>query len=111
MTYLSCPDHKPVQHRDAKPPWCDECGLTADYQIPVAKFGKEQNYVAIQIKTTHSLSCPLSDLTAEVLKNFLQDVPSGNRVSVSVSHGDRPGEISTVRFEAETTGSQVSHHR
>lgn len=21
-----CPDHKPVQHRDFKPPWCETCG-------------------------------------------------------------------------------------
>lgn len=23
---VSCPDHKPRQHRDGKPPWCDHCG-------------------------------------------------------------------------------------
>lgn len=29
-----CTDHKPVQHRDARPPWCSACGLTADGHIP-----------------------------------------------------------------------------
>lgn len=22
-----CTDHKPIQHRDGKPPWCGKCGL------------------------------------------------------------------------------------
>lgn len=27
----NCPgEHKPVQHRDRKPPWCHLCGCTAD---------------------------------------------------------------------------------
>jgi hypothetical protein len=30
-------DHKPVQHRDAKPAWCPRCGLTADYQQPSSR--------------------------------------------------------------------------
>ncbi|SDQ05126.1 hypothetical protein SAMN04488565_0048 [Leucobacter chromiiresistens] len=25
-----CPEHRPVQHRDAKPPWCNTCKRTAD---------------------------------------------------------------------------------
>lgn len=29
-----CPDHRPIQHRDAKPPWCPECGLTARWENP-----------------------------------------------------------------------------
>ena len=32
-----CDDHKPVQHRDGKPPWCDGCGLTASGEEPVSK--------------------------------------------------------------------------
>jgi hypothetical protein len=31
---VQCEDHKPVQHRDAKPPWCPKCRLTADFQNP-----------------------------------------------------------------------------
>jgi len=27
-------DHKPVQHRDGKPPWCKECGLDKDFKDP-----------------------------------------------------------------------------
>lgn len=26
--------HKPKQHRDGKPPWCDACGLTETYEVP-----------------------------------------------------------------------------
>lgn len=25
-----CADHRPIQHRDGKPPWCRTCGRTAD---------------------------------------------------------------------------------
>lgn len=31
-----CGDHKPVQHRDGKPPWCKRCGLTASFTEPVS---------------------------------------------------------------------------
>lgn len=30
-------NHKPVQHRDGKPRWCNECGLTGDGQKPRTK--------------------------------------------------------------------------
>ena len=33
-----CTDHKPIQHRDGKPPWCRECGLTKDFKEPKSKF-------------------------------------------------------------------------
>lgn len=32
--------HITVQHRDGKPPWCDECGLTAGMQKPETIFSK-----------------------------------------------------------------------
>lgn len=31
-------EHRPVQHRDGKPPWCPECGLTAEGTEPVSRF-------------------------------------------------------------------------
>ena len=33
-----CSNHVPVQHRDGKPAWCNECGLTESYLIPVRNF-------------------------------------------------------------------------
>lgn len=36
-----CVNHKPIQHRDGKPPWCKECGLTADYRIPPSRFDRK----------------------------------------------------------------------
>lgn len=33
-----CANHIPVQHRDGKPPWCPTCGLTANFQPPVASW-------------------------------------------------------------------------
>lgn len=32
-------EHNPIQHRDGKPPWCNSCGLTADFTFPVSRFG------------------------------------------------------------------------
>lgn len=36
----ACTDHKPVQHRDGKPPWCKECGLTAAGVEPKSRLGQ-----------------------------------------------------------------------
>lgn len=36
-----CLAHNPVQHRDAKPPWCNSCGLTAGWQVPKSSFRKD----------------------------------------------------------------------
>lgn len=33
--------HKPVQHRDGAPPWCNYCKLTADFTVPTSKLKKE----------------------------------------------------------------------
>jgi hypothetical protein len=37
-----CPVHKPVQHRDGKPPWCPVCGLDATGRVPVSTIGKRK---------------------------------------------------------------------
>lgn len=29
-----CDDHRPTQHRDMKPPWCPNCGLTRAWTNP-----------------------------------------------------------------------------
>lgn len=34
----ACSEHRPVQHRDGKPPWCPSCGLTADGYTPRAHW-------------------------------------------------------------------------
>lgn len=33
-----CPEHRPVQHRDGKTPWCSLCGLTKEGLRPVSKL-------------------------------------------------------------------------
>lgn len=33
-----CVNHKPRQHRDGKSPWCEACGMTAEYETP-KRFG------------------------------------------------------------------------
>ena len=39
VAVIDCPDHRPVQHRDGKPPWCKTCGLTAYGVEPVGMLG------------------------------------------------------------------------
>lgn len=41
----ACTDHKPRQHRDAKPPWCDKCGLTANMEMPISFLRHPENSV------------------------------------------------------------------
>lgn len=36
-----CADHKPTGHRDNLPAWCDNCGLTQHYKIPLKTDGEE----------------------------------------------------------------------
>lgn len=36
-----CTDHRTVQHRDGKPPWCPKCGLTAGFKKPETVFPKD----------------------------------------------------------------------
>lgn len=36
----TCGKHEPVQHRDGKPPWCEECGLTEAYEKPKSWLGR-----------------------------------------------------------------------
>lgn len=37
---MGCSNHKPVQHRDGKEPWCKKCGLTEDYRRPGTLFSE-----------------------------------------------------------------------
>ena len=41
VAVIDCQDHRPVQHRDGKPPWCKTCGLTAYGVEPVGLFDRE----------------------------------------------------------------------
>ena len=39
--HVAAGSHKPVQHRDGKPAWCPVCGLTADGNVPMSRFGSQ----------------------------------------------------------------------
>lgn len=39
-----CEIHKPVQHRDNKPPWCKQCGLTAGGETPLSRADRLDPY-------------------------------------------------------------------
>lgn len=41
-TPVVCDDHRPVQRRDGKPPWCHECGLTASGEEPASKLKRRK---------------------------------------------------------------------
>lgn len=43
---LNYHNHKPVQHRDGKPRWCNECGLTGDGLVPKTKAELEAEKAA-----------------------------------------------------------------
>jgi hypothetical protein len=38
--HLSSPEHKPVQHRDGKEPWCKECRTNAEGNAPKSRFDR-----------------------------------------------------------------------
>lgn len=40
----SCTNHKPVQHRDGLPPWCNVCGRMADGLFPKKRPRPEEPY-------------------------------------------------------------------
>lgn len=62
----TCGDHRPVQHRDGKPPWCKSCGLTASFAVPHSRF--EGSTAVMQVLGEgcshcgcfgyHALGCP-----------------------------------------------------
>lgn len=37
---IPCEKHKPMQHRDGKPPWCRTCGRDATGRVPVSVIDK-----------------------------------------------------------------------
>lgn len=53
VTETPCNEHKPQQHRDAKPPWCDKCGLTANMEMPVGRFGNIRTLSAETDQSDH----------------------------------------------------------
>ena len=40
---MGCDDHRPVQHRDGKEPWCESCRLTKDFRHPRSLFGPNKD--------------------------------------------------------------------
>lgn len=52
MTHLNdLHEHKPVQHRDGKPPWCNTCGMTAGYLVPVSSFDQmKENRMSLNVQ-------------------------------------------------------------
>lgn len=53
-----------------------------------------------QIKSKHELSCSVTELTAGLVKEFLEPVGDDSPVTIKVDYADRPGEISMVRMTA-----------
>lgn len=45
-----CSDHRPVQHRDGKEPWCKNCGLTGDLRVPVSYLETDHREKNLQEK-------------------------------------------------------------
>lgn len=43
-------EHKPVQHRDGKPPWCNDCGLTEEQARPVMPERRVEDLAAAEAR-------------------------------------------------------------
>lgn len=56
-----------------------------------------------KITSKKTMVCAANELTVEDIKDFLEDLIPNDKVQIRYSMGDRPGEISTVTFEAETS--------
>jgi hypothetical protein len=56
---------------------------------------------SLKIKSTHTMSCDISELTAGMVKEFLHEVDDSAKLSVKIYYSDRPGEISAVTMSAD----------
>lgn len=57
--------------------------------------------MSTKITTTHRLECPMNDLTAGEIREFLLGVDDSAKLKIRTAYGLGPGEISTVTIEAE----------
>jgi hypothetical protein len=60
--------------------------------------------MSVRIKSTAELTCATSELSADVLRGFLNAVKARASISVSIDRGGRPGEQSMITFRAEAKG-------
>lgn len=56
-THNRCVAHNPVQHRDGKLPWCDECGLDKDFKEPISLFDFRKKSVVAEDKAPTNHYC------------------------------------------------------
>lgn len=54
-----------------------------------------------RIQSTHKLTCPAGELTAQIVREFLDPLDCEAKIDIRVQNADRPGEISTVSLSAE----------
>ena len=70
-------DHKPVQHRDGKQPWCNHCGLTGNGNIPKSRLHAD-----------YEPGEPPTDLPFMPTFEKISYTPDHPRVEVSYTHPD-----------------------
>lgn len=56
-----------------------------------------------RITSTKTMICDATQLTADDILNFLESLSSDTKIRIKNDVSNRPGEISTVTFEAETS--------
>lgn len=70
---VGCNEHEPVQHRDGKPPWCNACGLTEGYWVPLASFASKKGFKP-QVK---SEPAPKRPVTVDEIRSALTRAQTG----------------------------------
>lgn len=77
-------DHKPIQHRDGKRPWCEECGLTATYGNPTSIAER-----ARMIETTTYIRKPFEVEAVEVTEANIEEVKDWCQGNLQVEENGR----------------------
>ncbi len=65
--------HAPVQHRDNKPPWCKECGLTADYEVPKSRIETLREEREARQAQQHAQMIPARLSTEDLAKKWFDE--------------------------------------
>lgn len=85
-----CADHNPVQHRDARPPWCNTCGLTAGGAAPVGRLdrGSQSDQLRTRLDQITKLHQEANWYATEDSCADLEDETHTTRAHFETSTGD-----------------------
>ena len=79
-----CPNHREVQHRDRKPPWCPDCGWNRGRPAVPAR------QIEVPLVWQHNHDNPLNILGHAVLEHRGSDHPDGAGISFVLADREAP---------------------